>query len=160
MVGSTLPIWMAILLAGTVIIVMVGYCNYYVPKDQKAKAEYFRNHPEVDGQDSSIYFGKRVDEIVYLVIAVVIVILTSIFFFLDAYPVIVKRIPDFGFLGIIISAFGYLLVFFATVLFLFMLAVASESEAMKGIQKYYWGHYQVPVLDASKIEPFLRKYPR
>ena len=73
---------------------------------------------------------------------------------------IVKRIPDFGFLGIIISAFGYLLVFFATVLFLFMLAVASESEAMKGIQKYYWGHYQVPVLDASKIEPFLRKYPR
>ena len=84
MVGSTLPIWMAILLAGTVIIVMVGYCNYYVPKDQKAKAEYFRNHPEVDGQDSSIYFGKRVDEIVYLVIAVVIVILTSILFFLDA----------------------------------------------------------------------------
>lgn len=160
-VGSTLPIWMAIMLAGTVTMAAVGYCNYYVPRDQKIKAKYFRDHHEtLIGQDSSIYFGRRVDEIVYLVIAIAIVLLATIFFFLETYQEIREKVLSLGVLGLLVGVLVFLFVFFVVVVFLVMVAIASENEAVKGLQKYYWGHYQVPLLDASKIEPFVRKYPR
>ena len=159
-VGSTLPIWMAIMLAGTLIMMMLGYCNYYVPRDQKAKAEYLRSHHEMENQESLIYFSKRVDETVYLMIATVVVIMASVFFLLDSYKEVIEKISKIGFFGILIGVLVFLAVLFAAIMFLVVVAIASESEAIRGIQKYYWGHYQIPVIDINKIEPFMRKYPR
>ena len=160
MVESTLPVWMAIMLAGTVTMIVVGHCNYYVPKDQKAKAEFFRNQRVAEGQDCSIYFSYHVSELAYLIIAFFIVISATISFVISSYQEIMNEILEFGVLGIIVIIVCFLLAFVVAVLFLIIIAVASEIEARKGIQKYYWAHYQVPVIDINKIEPFMREYPR
>lgn len=144
MVGSTLPSWTTILLSGSIFLIVFGYINHYVPKDQKEKAKALKESSSYFSEDRCIKYGTRVNPLCYCIIAALISMVTIIVFFVTGDSVLVNGIIEsLGLFGYIINVLAAIIVFFLLSLFLIILACVGETVAVNEDRDHYWRVYGV-----------------
>lgn len=141
--SSTFPVWLVILLFGCVFIFFVGFFNQYIPKSQKKIAKRYRENPI--GEPPIIIAELRFDRIVYLVLAIMIVVLSTVLFSLREYFTMVDYLGDnvFGYsfaIVLVVAAVFFLILFF------FIVALLGETVSLNDKIKHYVSYYHVDVM--------------
>jgi|GEM_PF-1549222 len=138
MAGSTLPIWVVVLVFGIAGLIAFGYCNVYVPKEEKRKAEEIA----IAREGGAIMIRTRVHEQWYVTLSIIISFGAVIAFCAEDFMPLAKHIGGgvFGFLlTLIIMFIGYCL----AQVFTISAATAAHIAAVTEIQRYYMKKYEV-----------------
>ena len=143
--AGTLSIWMVILFFGAVSMLLFGFFNVYVPKDQEemAKLDAFARDFET-GQKLSISSRVHLGRVLYMTVPCVISMMAMAFFIIEDFLEYSEKLGG-GFPGTIICIVFMLVAFFLAYGLLIFLPFLGELIAYSDLERRFERRYGVNV---------------
>lgn len=138
MAGSTLPIWVVILVFGIAGLIAFGHCNVYVPKEERKKAEEIA----ITREGGAIMIRTRVNEQWYVTSSLVISFCAVVAFCAEDFMPLARHIGG-GVLGILLTLVIMFVGYCIAQVFMISAATAAHIAAVTEIQRYYMKRYEV-----------------
>ena len=144
MVKGTLPIWVIVLVLGTLVSMLAGFFNVYVPKDQKllVKKERRKIGLKKLGSLGPEYVSSklRFDRTRYLRMSIGVTSTTMIAFFIEGY---FERLCNK--IGRVSAWVICIIVYLVGILIVLSLIRIMEEFAFSDIERKYWRRYKTKV---------------
>ncbi|MBQ2659986.1 hypothetical protein IJF86_00985 [Candidatus Saccharibacteria bacterium] len=142
MFGSTLKIWMLMLVASIILAIISGFINPFIKKFDKAILRAYDKHPSPQGKPEVISLGFRFVGAKYPVYAMLFGIATTIAF-------AIETLKDFNIILIFLYAF---LFYSVDILFLIFLCFLFDTLKIHLLVKRYGKRYGI-LIDVSEQYP-------
>ena len=144
--GRSLPFWVVILIAGVLVIFLMGAFSPFVTKEEKKRAEKFTNLMPTSVNGLTINVRFRFGGMAYLVIGIFFSLATLTAFFVESFTNFKNRFFNGGAWGYVVAL---IIVFIATLIIecvLIVIPLLAEDKAVNSIVAKYNRRYHATVV--------------